>query len=178
MPLTDEEKSLRKRQRMIEKAKGMQQSTYSSKNVAPIFQKMIRAEFAAEPTGWTPAVVNGVIDQVFRTRGQCVCITCGKVLPWTTHRGDMQTGHFIPGRTFSVLYDEDNVAPQCSHCNRFLSGDTMNFRIWIEETRGEITVDRLQSQRGKTRKYTHEELVDMRIVFQKRLDYAIEKMKG
>jgi len=45
--------------------------------------------------------------------GYCQCVTCGKV----DHYKNMQGGHFIPrGRTVFKLFEE-NIHPQCPHCN-------------------------------------------------------------
>lgn len=177
MTLTPEEKAERARQRMIETAHGMSTATYSRKNVAPIFQKMIRAEAAAWPECRAPAVVNGKIYHVDRVVGQCVCVTCGKVAPWTTQIGTMQSGHFLPGRLFSTLYEEDNIAPQCSHCNEHEHGAPDRFRLWMAAVRGEETIERLVRLKATTRQFTGEELVDMRISFAARLKAAEEIMK-
>jgi hypothetical protein len=174
--LTAEEKAERARQRMIEKAYEKSTGTYSAECVAPVFQQMIRAEAAAQATSVTAAIVNGGLEHVLRMVGQCVCVTCGKVSPWTTQEGTMQTGHFVPGRTFSVLYREDNVAPQCSYCNNYLHGATDRFRLWMSAVRGDETIERLERLKATTRQYTREDLVDMKIGYKVRLEAAKERM--
>lgn len=174
--LTAEEKAERARQRMIEKANEMSTSTYSRKFVAPVFQKMIRAEAAAQPAGWERVIAGGRLMKVHRCVGQCVCVTCGKVSPWKTPNGTMEAGHFLPGRTFAILYEEDNVAPQCAYCNKHLHGAPDRFRLWMSEVRGEDTIDRLTRLKATTRQFSREELVDMRIAYQVRLKAAEERM--
>ena len=44
-------------------------------------------------------------------RGKCV--TCGRIYPFKK----LQAGHFVPGRTRAVLFDERCVHAQCFLCN-------------------------------------------------------------
>ena len=176
--MTPEEKADRARQRMIEKAKEFQTGTYSNKFVAPEFQSMIRAEAGAQPPGKVLAIMNGTPQKVFRSVGQVVCVTCGKVGPWRSGIGGMHTGHFLGSRCFSILFDEENVAPQCSNCNRYRSGRPQEFRAWMIAVRGEDTIERLERLKPTTRQFTRAELVDMRIEFNQRTREAIEQMGG
>lgn len=177
MAMTDREKAERKRQRMLRKAKEYTLGTYA-RQVAGVFQRMIRAEAAAKDTGYVPAIVNGELSTVVRRKGQCVCVTCGKVQPWGGGLGGpLDTGHFIASRCNSILFEEDNVAPQCSRCNRFGNGQQNLYRIWMLEVRGEEAVERLERLRGEVRQFTRDELVDMKIAYQARLS-AAEKAIG
>jgi hypothetical protein len=174
--LTPEEKARRKRDRMIVKAREYQIGTYCHKFVARVFQRMIRAEAAAQPAGYVNAVIDGEIRGVYRRVGDIVCVTCGKRGPW---RGNvMDTGHFLASRANSILFEEDGVVPQCKRCNGWESGAPQRFRQWMLAVRGADTVERLEKLKRTTRQFTREELVDMRIEFQTRLDRAEEKMKG
>jgi len=176
--LAPEEKAKRARQRMLDKAREYSLGTYS-RQVARIFQRMIRAEYAATPDGDAPAIFKGELFCIRRRIGQCVCVTCGKVGPWTgslNRYGGMHTGHFLGSRCNSLLFEEDNVAPQCSHCNYFRSGEQQLFRIWMLAVRGQKTVDRLERLKTETRQFTREQLVAMRIAFQARLKAAEERI--
>ncbi len=56
-----------------------------------------------------------------RTTGSPVhgrCVTCGKLLPFKK----LQAGHFIPGRTDAILFDDAQVHAQCYRCNMKLQG--------------------------------------------------------
>ena len=176
--LTDQEKQARRRERMLEKAREYTYGTYSRKFVAPLFQKMIRAEFGAKASGETPAVVDGQLHMVTRRRGECVCVTCGKVLAWDSGIKGMHTGHFLASRRNAILFEETNVAPQCSHCNYYGSGAQQRFRIWMLACRGEEIVERLQQLKNTVVKFDREQLVDMRIEYQARLRAAEERMRG
>jgi hypothetical protein len=161
---------------MLEKARQYQIGTYINKFVAKEFQQMIRAEAGAKPDGHVFAVVNGAIATVFRQRGQCVCITCGTTRPWSGGLGGMHTGHFLGSRRFSILFEEENVAPQCSACNRYRSGMPQEFRLWMEFVRGRETVERLEKLKTTSRTFSRDELVDMRLEFRRRLREADAEM--
>lgn len=177
MPLTPNERAARARLRMIETAKKYQTSTYSRTIVSRIFQKMIRAEWGAriEPHEW--AIVDGEMTKIPRAIGQCVCVTCGKVERWDAGLGGMHTGHFIASRRNSILFEELNVAPQCSRCNVYMSGNPQPFRQWMLAIHGEGTVERLERLKTQSRQFMIDELVDMRIEFGDRLKAAEEKMR-
>jgi len=175
--LTAEDKAARARQRKIDTARQYSTGTYVDRYVAPVFQRMIRAEAGARPPSGSPAMVNGVCQYVVRVVGECVCVTCGKVRPWTTAAGEMQTGHFLPSRRLSILFEEANVAPQCVWCNQHRGGALEDYRLWMETVRGTKVIERLTRLKATTiRQVTREELVDMRIGYEARLKAAEQRM--
>lgn len=176
MPLTPEEKAERARERMLQKAKEYSTGTYIRRNVAPVFQKMIRAEFGADPRQYVTAVVDGTIQQVQREVGQCACVTCGRVVRWNGR--DIQTGHFLASRCNSILFEETNVAPQCSHCNGYRGGMPQEYRLWMRMTRGPEAIERLERLKTESRSFMREELVDLRISYAARLAAAEERMRN
>ena len=163
---------------MLEKAKEFQTSTYVNRFVAPLFQKMIRAEAGAEPRQYVTAVVDGVIRQVERELGYCVCVTCGKVLRWDSGIKGLHTGHFLASRRNSILLEESNCAPQCSGCNFYRSGAPQEFRLWMRMVRGPEAIERLERLKTESRSFGREELVDMRIAYAARLAAAEARMKA
>ena len=175
--LSPEEKAARHRQRLLDKAAEYQTSTYLRKFVAPLFQKMIRAEAGADPRRYVTAVVDGDIRQVERELGQCVCVTCGAVERWDKGIEGMHTGHFLASRRNSILLAEANVACQCAHCNYRCSGAPQAFRKWMLAVRGENVVWGLEQLKTQSRSFDREELIDMRIAFAARLTAAEERMK-
>jgi hypothetical protein len=178
--LSLEENARRKRDRMIEKAREMSLGTYSRKFVAPVFQRMIRAEEGAKGAGMSLASVHGIVVKRFRKFGQCVCVTCGTTGPWSGAPyggGPIETGHFIAGRSASILYEPSNAHPQCKHCNRHLSGNQAHYAIWMRHVYGQEEIDRLERLKRTPRQFTREELVDMRIEYGERLRTAEERMK-
>lgn len=178
MALSPEEKAERERERLIETAKQYATGTYCRKFVAPLFQRMIRAEDAANDRHHSFAVVDGALTTVRRLVGQCVCITCGKVDSWDSGIKGMHTGHFIASRRNSILLVEENVAPQCSNCNFYRDGSPSEFRIWMEAARGIEVIERIQKLKTQSVTFSREELVDLRIEYSRRLKAAQSKMKG
>jgi hypothetical protein len=152
---------------------------YRNKYVAPDFQEMIRAEFGAKPRGPFPAVVDGNSWFVVRRVGQCVCVTCGRVCPWSGGRGveRLNCGHFLAGRG-SILFEEDCVAPQCAECNMHHGGRPLEFRKWMEVVRGLEVIERLERLKHQPWSYTLDELVSKRLEFSRRLKAAELKIKG
>ena len=177
MALSPEEKAARHRQRLLDKAREYQTSTYLRKFVAPLFQKMIRAEAGADDRRYVTAVVEGEIRQVERELGQCVCVTCGAVWLWDFGIDGMHTGHFLASRRNSILLEEDNGAPQCAWCNYFCSGAQQEFRKWMLAVRGAAAVQRSEQLKTESRSFDRDELIDMRIAFAARLKAAEERMK-
>jgi len=176
MALTPKEKAERARQRMIDSARQYQIGTYMHRFVSKVFQRMIRAEAAAVPPTFATVIKDGKLWSSYRSLGFCVCVTCGKVAPWSSGLAGMHTGHFLGSRRFSIVLEEDNVAPQCSHCNRYEGGAPQRFRQWMLAVRGREVVERLEKLKTTVRQFTREELVDMRIEFQSRLKAAEERM--
>jgi hypothetical protein len=175
--LTLEQKIQNARERMLEIAKQYQTGTYIRKFVAPVFQQVIRAEAGAMPAGLTVAIINGELGQSFREVGQCVCVTCGTVKAWDSGIRGMHTGHFLASRVNSILFEEDNCAPQDSYCNYYRSGEQQLFRKWMLECRPEA-IERLERLKTQSKSFTRDELVDMRISYKLRLDAAVQRMKG
>ncbi len=145
--------------------------------VAPLFQKMIRAEYGAIPSGYTNVVRDNEIVPVYRYIGQCACITCGKVLAWDSGIKGIHTGHFVSSRRTSILLVEENVAPQCSSCNYFRNGAPTEFRMWMEHVRGMDVINDLARLKTESVSYSREELVEFWFKFTERLKAAQERMK-
>ena len=66
------------------------------------------------------------------SRGYVTCYTCGAIKHWK----EMQAGHAIPGRTESVLLDEEILRPQDSACNVWKNGMHHIFTTKLIEERG------------------------------------------
>lgn len=175
---TPEVKAIKARERMLEKAREFSTGTYIRKFVAPLFQSMIRAEAGAYiPVGLSVAIINGEIGYGFRRLGECVCITCGTVKSWDSGIKGIHCGHFLASRVNSILFEEMNVAPQCSACNFYRSGEQQLFRKWMLEVRPEH-IERLERLKTQSKQFTRDEMVDMRIGYAARLKAAEARMKG
>jgi hypothetical protein len=158
------------RRRIVETFRKYQIKKCLTKFVAPAFQEMTRSEAASEESGGTPAMKTGELRYVFRSAGQCVCVTCGKVTWWT---GDyMNCGHFLASRRNSILLEPDNVACQCPYCNGPGGGMPEEFEEWMRRIRGQDTIDRLRKLKTRSVSFTKEELVDRIIAYRKRIRTA------
>ena len=163
--------------RKLQECKAKGTTKFLRNVVAPMFQKMIRAEFGADPRQYVTAVVDGEIRQVERRVGQVVCVTCGKVDSWNSGIKGMHTGHFVASRRTSILLEEANVAPQCSSCNYYRSGAPTEFRLWMEMVRPN-DIDRLQQLKRESVSFDRDELVDLWFEFSDRLKAAEKRMNG
>lgn len=59
--------------------------------------------------------------------GMVECVTCGELMHWK----ESQAGHFIGGRTNSVLFDERLVHVQCRMCNIWLQGNYVAYTLYM-----------------------------------------------
>lgn len=157
------------------KAKG--NTKFLKTSLAQRFQKMIRAEYAATPAGYVRVIgKDGQMTQVHRELGLCVCVTCGTKDAWNS--GRINTGHFLASRRASILLEEDNVAPQCVHCNKHRSGAASEYRSWMLAVRGISAIERLERLKTQSVSFDRDELVDRWFQFTMRLKQAEKRMKG
>ena len=90
-----------------------------------------------------------VFSQYIRTR-DCIattgdpeygkCCTCGKIKPFA----ELDAGHYISGRSNSVLFNEMGVNAQCRHCNRFQEGNKGEYELFMLERYGKEKCDKLK----------------------------------
>ncbi len=73
------------------------------------------------------------------------CVTCGRIKPFK----QTDCGHFVPGRSDSLLYDEHNAHGQCQACNRFKQGMWVEHEAAIREMYGDDEAERLKSMKLK-----------------------------
>lgn len=89
------------------------------------------------------------------------CISCDNGSPT-----DWSGGHYFPAGQYSgMIFDERNCHAQCnSHCNRYLSGNLVNYRMGLVNRYGEEFVKKLESDAILRRdyKYTKTELTDIK----------------
>jgi hypothetical protein len=95
-------------------------------------------------------------------QGYCTCVTCGCVRRWND---GMQGGHFISRKYTATKLMEENVHSQCSGCNGPRSKDgtvTIAYTTFMLDTYGREFVDELQYIKGLPKKYTREEVADIK----------------
>lgn len=80
------------------------------------------------------------------------CVTCNKLYP-RLGVGCLQAGHFVPGRTGAVLFDERNCHAQCYSCNVRNHGAPHEYWLFMEKTYGRSVIDELLANRNILVKY-------------------------
>ena len=87
-----------------------------------------------------------------------LCFTCGA----RKHFKELDAGHFVKSTHKEIKFDERNVNAQCQKCNRFNGGEEAEYLVRLEFSLGRDVVDYLMSQKGKSRTFTRDELVEIR----------------
>ncbi len=92
------------------------------------------------------------------------CITCG------TKNAKWDGGHFLPTSTYSsIRFYTLQIHKQCFQCNRINSGKPREYREAMINMHGIEWVEKLESTKNITRKYTVEYLNKYLLVVGKRL---------
>lgn len=94
-------------------------------------------------------------------QGYCTCCTCGKKVHWK----EIQAGHFMSRKHYSIRWDERNVNPQCVACNVFRYGEQYKYSIFL----GKELADVLYLQSKEIKKYTTDELKELADTYSKML---------
>ena len=81
--------------------------------------------------------------------GYVSCVTCKKRAHWK----EMQAGHFIAGRTLSLLFDPRNCHVQDYSCNVGRGGAYVEYFIYMENRYGREVIDELRKLKYQARKY-------------------------
>jgi hypothetical protein len=94
-----------------------------------------------------------------------VCFTCGRRVDFQ----NMDAGHFLPGRTNSVLFDTKWIRGQCKECNQAKGGNLKLFRSRLVDLYGEDVVSEVENRRNDIQKMTiddyNEIVIDMKARF-------------
>jgi hypothetical protein len=121
-------------------------------HVAAIYQEMVRWEYAAKHGGWLH------------------CVTCDKLAH--VKAGSFDAGHFVPGRRASVIFHPKNCHPQCKSCNDHGGGMRSEYKDFMIATYGPDDVEALEELGRKDAKFTHEELLVLKLEFMARTKRA------
>jgi len=122
------------------------------------FSKYIRARDCIDTTGG--------IEQ-----GRCY--TCDKLVPFN----QLQSGHFQPGRTNNLLFDEDQVHIQCARCNLFLSGNWVAYLKHMRKDYGDKAVDEMMNNKYQVVKYTALDYEELKNKFKHDYEALVESVK-
>lgn len=84
------------------------------------------------------------------------CISCGKRV------NKYDAGHYISqGSSGALRFNLDNINNQCGQCNRWKSGNLVEYRIGLVKKIGEDRVKWLEEHRHDIKKWTREELEEV-----------------
>jgi hypothetical protein len=74
------------------------------------------------------------------------------------HWKEAHAGHFVGGRTGSVLLNPEVIRVQCPRCNLFLGGNYTAFTLKMIDELGRHKVDELLALRHQVKKWSRSEL--------------------
>lgn len=90
------------------------------------------------------------------------CISCGKTFNPDQIGGSCDAGHYrSKGSAKHLRFDERNLHGQCKHCNDYLAGNPVGYRMGLIERHGLEMVEALEADQAP-RKYTRQELREKR----------------
>ncbi len=89
----------------------------------------------------------------------------------------MDAGHFLGGRSNSILFEPFNCHPQCKYCNR-TGGNPQAYRVFMLAAYGTSIVESLEAMKRKSITFDREELVTKRREYRARVRVAIRTMEA
>jgi hypothetical protein len=98
--------------------------------------------------------------------GTVECYTCRKPIHWK----EAHAGHFVPGRTGSVLLNPAIVRPQCVQCNIFLCGNYSAYTLRMLDEVGREKVQEYLALKHVAKKWTRAELEGIRYHYRAELE--------
>ncbi len=90
------------------------------------------------------------------------CISCGAAYVDNVRGGRIDAGHYRSiGSCPELRFEPDNCHAQCVTCNRYLSGNAVDYRLGLINRIGLERVERLERQHDP-KKYTIDDLKEIR----------------
>jgi len=121
------QESVAKEKRAKTREKKKETTTYLKKKLWIVISEYIRRKYADSD-------------------GLASCVTCSDRKHWK----ELQAGHFVPSGSSSYLrYVENNIHPQCYHCNINLWSNPIEYRFFMEREYGKDFVDKMISMRNE-----------------------------
>jgi len=120
------------------------------KSVWKIFSEYIRLKECIETTG---------------TPDFGICCSCGQTVEYK----NLQAGHFISGRTNSVLFDECLVHIQCVQCNIYKHGNYIEYEFYMINRYGKKQVEQFKILKNIKKSLKVFELIAIEQYYKKQL---------
>jgi hypothetical protein len=96
------------------------------------------------------------------------CISCNTIPK------KRNCGHFYSqGGHSNVRFDEENCHLQCEHCNTYLSGNLLNYRIGLEKRIGSKKLAELEQRAHLEKRWTVEEIKEIIKIYKVKLQQLI-----
>ena len=144
------------------KSKGAEIKRKSQKKKDAVRKKALKS--ASDYIKEAQAAVNKYIRLRDRNKP---CVSCGCELS-NNYGGTTDCGHYRSrGSASHLRFNLLNMAAQCSRCNRYLSGNVVEYRIELIKRIGIDNVNKLESD-NEPRKFTVEYLERVKKIFNKR----------
>lgn len=150
--MTPDDKLRARKAKMLQKFREYTLTRCKARTAAE-FQRVIRLEAIEE---------DGLVS----------CVTCD----WRGDYRDCDAGHFVPRRYGATLFDPRNAHVQCRNCNKHLAGNMSEYRRFMRDTYGIKTIRELEASKQEVRKFTKEELVELRIGYMDRAKALLERL--
>ena len=121
-------------------------------DVAKLMQELVRLKAADD---------NGYVE----------CCTCGVVRLWSDR---MHGAHFIGRKELATKIMIENCHPACAYCNKFYHPTTkgvLDYRKYMIDIYDEDAVDELWALSRTIKKWTREEVADIKSDFQAQIKF-------
>jgi DNA-directed RNA polymerase subunit N (RpoN/RPB10) len=104
----------------------------------------------------------------------CICFTCGREV--SNSKGELHASHYIldSKNGNATSFDEVNVQACCRYCNRYLHGNLGKFAVNLIKKYGQDEIDRLESLKLKSKKWTIMELDEIHDTYKEKLKHIYD----
>lgn len=96
--------------------------------------------------------------------GNVKCFTCDAVWPYK----EIQAGHFIHGDNMDFI--EENIHPQCVRCNKYLSGNGIEYTVRMIKLYGQEFTEQLVLKKYQIVKYGIQDFRDLEAKYKEKLN--------
>lgn len=90
------------------------------------------------------AKLKKILYPLIKARDGPICISCGKtgLVGW-----NLQAGHYAKAELCNLIYRYDvrNINSQCGYCNKWLRGNTINYRNAMIKKYGRLVVEEIDA---------------------------------
>ena len=108
--------------------------------------------------------------------GYCTCITCGVVRLWNDR---MHGAHFIGRKELATKIMIENCHPACAYCNKFhhpTTSGVLDYRKYMIDIYDEDAVDELWALSRTIKKWTREEVADIKSDFKEQIKFHKQRI--